>query len=53
MYLAREIFKIINSDSPRVRYKVGSRLQKFSIVLKRLLPSVWYEKMLKKHFNIR
>ncbi len=53
VYLARKIFKIINSDSPRVRYKVGSRLQKFSIVLKRLLPSVWYEKMLKKHFNIR
>ena len=51
--LAQIVYNVINKKKPRVRYKVGSSLQKFSIVLKRILPSKWYEKMLMKHFKIK
>ena len=51
--LAQIVFNIIKNDNPRVRYKVGDTVQKFSIVLKRVLPSKWYEKMLMKHFNLK
>ena len=50
--LAQFVYNVINETSPKVRYKVGSLMQKFSIVLKRILPSKWYEKMLMKHFDI-
>jgi NAD(P)-dependent dehydrogenase (short-subunit alcohol dehydrogenase family) len=51
--LAHVILKVINKNVPRVRYKEGSLLQKFSIVLKRILPSNWYEKMLMKHYKLK
>ncbi len=51
--LALYVYRVINETNPKVRYKVGSLLQKFSIVLKRILPSKWYEKMLMNHFDIK
>jgi len=51
--LAAIVYKVINEKKPKVRYKVGSLVQKYSIVLKRVLPSKWYEKMLMRHFEIR
>jgi len=51
--LAQVVFDVINEKNPRVRYKAGSWVQKFSIVLKRILPSKMYEKMLMKHFKIK
>ncbi|MDD3004084.1 SDR family oxidoreductase [Flavobacterium sp.] len=50
--MAHAILKIIENASPKVHYKVGSFLQKFSIVLKRILPDKQYEKMLMKHYNM-
>ncbi|MCL8007421.1 SDR family oxidoreductase [Gelidibacter japonicus] len=50
--MANSIFKIINTKNPRVHYKVGEFMQKFSIVLKRILPDKVYEKMLMKHYNL-
>lgn len=50
--MAEKILKVINTDHPKVHYKQGSFLQKFSIVLKRLLPSKMYEKMLMKHYSL-
>tara|TARA_R110002096_G_scaffold30724_5_gene91365 strand:+ start:149 stop:952 length:804 start_codon:yes stop_codon:yes gene_type:complete len=50
--MAEVIFKIINTPEPKVRYKVGAFLQKFSIVLKRILPSKVYERMLMNHYKI-
>lgn len=46
------IYKIINTAHPKIHYKVGAFLQKFSIVLKRILPDRLYEKMLLKHYNL-
>ena len=40
------IYKIINSKNPKIHYKVGKFIQKFSIVLKNILPDRLYEKIL-------
>jgi NAD(P)-dependent dehydrogenase (short-subunit alcohol dehydrogenase family) len=50
--MARKIHRVIQKSSPSVRYKVGAFMQKFSIVLKRLLPSKWYERLLMNHYRI-
>jgi NAD(P)-dependent dehydrogenase (short-subunit alcohol dehydrogenase family) len=50
--MARAIEKIITSKNPKIHYKIGAFMQKFSIVLKRVLPDLWYEKMLKNHYKI-
>jgi NAD(P)-dependent dehydrogenase (short-subunit alcohol dehydrogenase family) len=52
LLMAKEIYKIILSDDPKVHYKVGEFMQKFSIVLKRILPDKIYEKMLMKHYKL-
>ncbi|MFD1315617.1 SDR family oxidoreductase [Namhaeicola litoreus] len=49
---AKAIEKIICKKNPAIHYKVGDFLQKFSIILKRVLPDKWYEKMLMNHFNL-
>lgn len=50
--MAKVIFKIINTKNPKVHYKVGEFMQKFSIVLKRILPDRVYEKMLMNHYKL-
>ena len=50
--MAKEIYKIINTSNPKVHYKVGDFLQKFSIVLKKVLPDTIYEKMLMNHYKL-
>lgn len=50
--VARKIHEIIETQQPGIHYKVGSFLQKFSIVLKKILPEKQYEKMLKKHYGL-
>lgn len=50
--MAEAIFKIINTKKPKGHYKVGEFMQKFSIVLKRILPDKVYEKLLMKHYKL-
>ncbi len=50
--MAKEVFKIINTNKPKVHYKVGEFMQKFSIVLKRILPDTVYEKLLMNHYKL-
>lgn len=50
--MAKEVLKIINTKNPKGHYKVGEFMQKFSIVLKRVLPDKMYEKMLMNHYKI-
>ncbi len=50
--MAFAIIKIIETQQPNVHYKVGSFLQRFSIVLKRILPDKMYERMLMKHYKL-
>ena len=50
--MAAAIFKIIQNPKPKIHYKVGAFMEKFSIVLKRVLPDKIYEKMLQNHFKL-
>jgi NAD(P)-dependent dehydrogenase (short-subunit alcohol dehydrogenase family) len=50
--MAEAIFKIIQNPNPKVHYKIGAFMQKFSIVLKRILPDKVYEKMLMNHYKL-
>ncbi|MDD7888075.1 SDR family oxidoreductase [Flavivirga sp. 57AJ16] len=50
--MAQAIYKIINTRHPKVHYKVGEFMQKFSIVLKRILPDKVYEKLLMNHYKL-
>lgn len=50
--MALAVAKIINTSKPKVHYKVGAFMQKFSIVLKRILPDTWYEKLLMNHYGL-
>ena len=50
--MAKAIYKIINTTNPKVHYKVGDFMQKFSIVLKKILPDRLYEKLLMNHYKL-
>lgn len=53
MKMAVAVYKIIQNPNPKIHYKIGSPLQKFSIVLKRILPDKTYEKMLLNHYKLQ
>ena len=50
--MAEAIYDIIQNNNPKIHYKVGVFMQKFSIVLKRMLPDKVYEKMLMNHYKL-
>ena len=50
--VAKVIHKIIERKNPKIHYKVGAFMQKFSIVLKRILPDKVYEKLLLNHYKL-
>ena len=50
--MAKVIYKITNTKNPKIHYKVGNTLEKFSIVLKRILPDRIYEKILMNHYKL-
>jgi len=47
--ISKLIYKIINSKNPKIHYRVGQFIQKFSIILKNILPDRLYEKILLKY----
>jgi len=50
--MAQAIYTIIQEANPNVHYKVGLFMQKFSIVLKRILPDKVYEQLLMNHYKL-
>ncbi|KGO87174.1 SDR family oxidoreductase [Flavobacterium suncheonense] len=50
--MALAIYAIIQNPNPNVHYKVGAFMQKFSIVLKRVIPDKMYEKLLMNHYKL-
>ena len=52
LQMAVAIRKIIETKNHKIHYKVGAFTQKFSIVLKRILPDLWFEKMMMNHYKI-
>ncbi len=50
--VAEAVLAIIETSKPKIHYKVGAFMQKFSIVLKRILPDKVYEKILMNHYKL-
>ncbi|TXD60923.1 SDR family oxidoreductase [Polaribacter sp. IC066] len=50
--MAKTVHKIIETNSPKIHYKVGGFMEKFSIVLKRILPDTLYQKLLMNHYKL-
>jgi NAD(P)-dependent dehydrogenase (short-subunit alcohol dehydrogenase family) len=50
--MAEAVYAVIQDSNPKIHYKVGAFMQKFSIVLKRILPDKVYEKMLMNHYKL-
>lgn len=52
LMMAEAVYAIMKTPNPAVHYKVGAFMQKFSIVLKRILPDKTYEKLLMNHYKL-
>ena len=52
MVMAMAIEKVIRTSNPKIHYTVGSFMQKFSIVLKRILPDQLYEKLIMNYYKM-
>lgn len=50
--MAKVIKRVMESKNPKVHYRVGFFMQRFSIALKRMLPDTWYEKLLLNHYGL-
>lgn len=50
--LAQVVHKIIQTKHPKTHYTVGAFLQKFSIILKRILPDVLFERLLMSFYKL-
>jgi len=50
--IALKVAALLRKKTPKPHYIVGSFLQKFSIVLKKILPQKAYEKLLKNHYKL-
>jgi short-subunit dehydrogenase len=50
--MAEKVFEIINTENPKIHYKVAGFMEKFSIVLKRILPDKMYQKLLMNHYKL-
>ncbi|MGK0412517.1 MAG: NAD(P)-dependent dehydrogenase (short-subunit alcohol dehydrogenase family) [Polaribacter sp.] len=50
--MAKTVYQIMNTANPKIHYKVGGFMEKFSIVLKRILPDKMYQKLLMNHYKL-
>lgn len=51
--LARKLVKIIERKNPCQRYIIATAEQKLAVILKRILPSSWFMKILAPHYGIK
>jgi NAD(P)-dependent dehydrogenase (short-subunit alcohol dehydrogenase family) len=50
--MGKTIEKIIKSSDPDVNYLVGKPMQKISILVRRLVPKKWFEKIIASHYKM-
>lgn len=50
--VAKKVYQIISSNHPKIHYKVGGWLQKFSVSLKKILPDKVFERLLLNHYKL-
>ena len=51
--LARKLVKIVEAKNPCQRYVIATAEQKLAVVLKKILPSAWFIKILAPHYGIK
>ena len=51
--VARLIYKVINLNSPRIRYSVGNISQRIAVPLKKILPSRLFEFLIQNSFRMK
>lgn len=51
-YLAAKLEPIIRNPRPRLRYVIGSPFQRFTLILKALLPQRLFERLINHHYQI-
>jgi len=47
------VFNILQQQKVKAVYRVGTRIEKLSVLLKRVLPSSYFEKMVRKHYGLK
>ncbi len=52
LLMAKKIYTVMQCEKPKIHYKQANLMQKFSIVLKRILPDKWYERLLMNHYKL-
>ncbi|QMU64722.1 MAG: SDR family NAD(P)-dependent oxidoreductase [Flavobacteriaceae bacterium] len=52
MVIAKKVDEIIRTKKPKIHYKVGGFMEKFSVILKRILSDKLYEKLLMDHYKL-
>jgi NAD(P)-dependent dehydrogenase (short-subunit alcohol dehydrogenase family) len=50
--VAHLVYKIMNTPKPKIHYKVGDFMQKFSLLIKKIIPDKVYEKLLLNHYKL-
>ncbi len=51
--IGKLVYQIIQSKRPRLRYNTGNFSSKFALVIKRLLPTRWFERLMMRHYKIK
>jgi len=50
--VANLVYKIVKTKNPRIHYVIGPLLQRFSIILKKIIPEKFYQKLLMNHYKL-
>lgn len=51
--LAKKLVKIVETENPCQRYIIATAEQKLAVLLKKILPSAWFMKILAPHYGIK
>jgi NADP-dependent 3-hydroxy acid dehydrogenase YdfG len=52
MKIGKKIQHIINTKNPLLHYRVATPMQRFSVIIKRIMPGRWFEKLIMNHYNV-
>jgi NAD(P)-dependent dehydrogenase (short-subunit alcohol dehydrogenase family) len=50
--VAKTLLKIVRSTSPNPRYVAGTLIERLAVLLRRILPAVWFEWVLAKYYGM-
>ena len=50
--IGKKIQHIIHTKQPLLHYRVATPMQRFSVIIKRIMPGRWFEKLIMNHYNV-